>query len=123
MNEDAASYPQNGTDFALSDQELGEDVASPVQVISVDELLERLSLDDEAVESAEDPAASPGDWLGREEILQLVASATDIQDHPMMTTRFSDYTVTEGLLLMALLLSAFHIFARWIKGGFSWLFT
>lgn len=129
MNENDILNPQNGTDFVLSDTELGEDTAAPVQVISVDELLERLAGDDQETQQAGDGEtvepveAVPADWLGREEIMQLLATATDLQDHPMMTTRFSDYTVTEGLLLMALLLSIFHVFARWVKGGFSWLLS
>lgn len=44
-----------------------------------------------------------------------------VMDHPLMTTSFRDYTVTEGLLLLLLLSAFIAACARMLKGGFSWL--
>lgn len=41
--------------------------------------------------------------------------------HPALTTDFSEYTVTEALLLLLLLLGVIKMCIRMIKGGFSWL--
>ena len=45
----------------------------------------------------------------------------EVMDHPLMTTSFRDYTVTEGLLLLLLLSAFIAACARILKGGFSWL--
>lgn len=45
----------------------------------------------------------------------------EVMDHPLMTTSFQDYTVTEGLLLLLLLSAFIAACARILKGGFSWL--
>lgn len=42
-------------------------------------------------------------------------------DHPLMTTSFQDYTVTEGLLLLLLLSVFVAACARMLKEGFAWL--
>ena len=56
-----------------------------------------------------------------ESILEVV---TDIRDsdtsRPFLTTSFSDYSVTEGLLLLILLWSVIQYCIRRLKGGFSW---
>ena len=41
--------------------------------------------------------------------------------HSMMTTSFTDYTVTEGLLLLILLCFFIRACAQMLKRGFSWL--
>ena len=46
---------------------------------------------------------------------------SDSDLHPMMTTSFEDYTVTEGLLLLILLGLFIRFCFRMLKGGFSWL--
>ena len=53
--------------------------------------------------------------LKRLEILQ------GVEDHPMLTTPFDDYTVTEGLLLLLLLSVFLSVCAKLLKGGFAWL--
>lgn len=40
---------------------------------------------------------------------------------PLLTTPFSDYNVTEGLLLLLLLCLVAQFCVRMLKGGFSWL--
>ena len=44
-----------------------------------------------------------------------------VMDHPLMTTSFRDYTVTEGLLLLLLLSAFVAACAKMLKGGSSWL--
>ena len=40
---------------------------------------------------------------------------------PFLTTPFEEYSVTEGLLLLLLLLAFVSVCLRIIKGGFYWL--
>ena len=44
-----------------------------------------------------------------------------VAPHPVLTTDFADYTVTEGLLLLIFLFMFMKTCVRIIKGGFSWL--
>ena len=54
--------------------------------------------------------------------LQLdVMTIAQTLDHPALTTSFSDYTVTEALLLLLLLCAFISACARMLRGGFSWL--
>lgn len=110
--------------------------SAPVQVVSVDELVERLtsSGEEETAEEAEPSAADQffasalEDTTGadtvqllREIRAELVAIKDELTPHDLMTTNFSDYTVTEGLLLLALVYGVVSVCIRMIKGGFSWL--
>lgn len=52
---------------------------------------------------------------------QTVSEIQQSLDHPLMTTSFQDYTVTEGLLLLLLLSAFVAACARMLKEGFSWL--
>lgn len=118
---------------------------SPVEVISVDELLERLQGEaDEPQETQppeETPPADPGDTLAVEidpgtlavldslgdikrELVLVSDQLADIQLHqtrPVLTTPFEDYTVMEGLLLLLLLAAFAAACAKILKGGLSWL--
>ena len=42
-------------------------------------------------------------------------------DRPFLTTSFEDYTVSEGLLLLILVLAVVMICVKMLKGGFYWL--
>lgn len=119
----------------------------PVAVISVDELLERLQGEqDEPEATAPTPTPEPDD-LGddkivaveidpgtlavldrlsdvKRELVQVSHQLADIQAHqtrPVLTTSFSDYTVSEGLLLLLLLAAFTAACAKILRGGFSWL--
>ena len=46
---------------------------------------------------------------------------TIVDDRPFMTTPLDDYTVTEGLLLLILVVLIIKIIAGAIKEGFYWL--
>lgn len=117
----------------------------PVEVISVDELLERLQGEaDEPQEiqpPEETPPADPGDTLAVEidpgtlavldslgdikrELVLVSDQLAEIQLHqtrPVLTTSFEDYTVMEGLLLLLLLAAFAAVCAKILKGGLSWL--
>ena len=105
-----------------------ETPSDPVEVVTVDELLERLTTSESVEEdTAEEPesdveaAVEPVEVVGMDQLLNLTGTIQKTVDHPLMTTPFSDYTVTEGLLLF-LLLSAFAAACvRLLKGGFAWL--
>lgn len=54
-------------------------------------------------------------------IREAVEGIQQALDHPLMTTSFQDYNVTEGLLLLLLLSAFIAACAKMLKGGFSWL--
>lgn len=123
----------------------GEPAADPVEVISVDELLERLQGEtgesQETQPSEEVFPADPGDTVAVEidpgtlatldglnnisqELVLISDQLADIQLHqtrPVLTTSFEDYTVMEGLLLLLLLAAFAAACAKILKGGLSWL--
>lgn len=124
-------------------------VSPPMEVISVDELINRLTTGDgetdaspeESQEPAEPPPADPGDTLAVEidpgtlavldslgdikrELVLVSDQLAEIQLHqtrPVLTTPFEDYTVMEGLLLLLLLAAFAAVCAKILKGGLSWL--
>lgn len=116
-----------------------EDPPVITEVISVDELLERLTLfiesqkeqeDEEAIIEEpveEDPAPVEvflTDALYIDGIPELQTSLEAIQesvDHSFLTTPFEDYTTTEGLLLVFLILLFLCFCAKLLRGAFSWL--
>lgn len=107
------------------------------EVVSVEELLERLAQAEQntgdAPETPAEDTATADDVPvysetggviaieGMGQLLQHLETLEQTADHPMLTTSFQDYTVTEGLLL-ALLLSVFiSACVKMLKGGFAWL--
>ena len=64
-------------------------------------------------------SASGSELASEPETVEIVEEA--VQDHPFLTTRFEDYTVTEGLLLLLLLCMFLSFCIKLIRGGFSWL--
>ena len=54
---------------------------------------------------------------GTEEVFAEVVEP----DRLFLTTPFEEYTVSEGLLLMILLLAVVMICVKMVKGGFFWL--
>lgn len=120
--------------------------AAPVEVITVEDLLDRITgdagQDGEAEEpsqetegdaAAEAPAESgevpptegtlegPIEVVGMDKLLKYTETLQEIEDHPLMTTPFEDYTVTEGLLLLLLLSVFLAACVKLLKGGFAWL--
>lgn len=127
-----------------------EESAAPVEVISVDELLERLTQEEDSelelpIEEAgmADVPVEPdpgmmlieqllsrlidmGIDLGKiethtKEIQKEVTVVAQTLDHPALTTSFADYTVTEALLLFLLLTAFLSACARMLRGGLLWL--
>lgn len=114
-----------------------ETPAQSVEVISVDDLLDRLTAASEETETTEEEAAAEEDTSGEAlgealeaetgpsasdtalELLEVIQVQT--APHPLLTTDFADYTVTEGLLLLALLLAVISLCVKLLKEGFSWL--
>lgn len=114
-----------------------ETASSGGEVVSVEELLERLAQTERNTgDTSETPAEDTGTEddvpvysetggviaiEGMGQLLQHLETLEQTADHPMLTTSFQDYTVTEGLLL-ALLLSVFiSACVKMLKGGFAWL--
>lgn len=108
--------------------------ADPVQVVSVDELIERLTSagEDETEEPVEEEPEEPSladqyfasalEDASSEEVVQLLTEIkAELAPHDLMNTNFADYTVTEGLLLLALVYGVISVCVRMLKGGFSWL--
>jgi len=117
-----------------------------VSVVSVDELIDRLlqgSGTEEEAPAEDEPAPeetagepeSPGvihsSYVvdettrfvvqGMDELQQCVEAIRQTQDHPLMTTPFQDYTVTEGLLLLLLLFLFLKACINMVRRAFSWL--
>jgi len=115
-------------------------------VVSVDELVDRLlqgSETEEETPAKEEPVQeeeagepeSPGvihsSYVldetthyvvqGMDELQERVEAIQQVQDHPLLTTSFQDYTVTEGLLLLILLSAFAAVCIKILKGGFQWL--
>lgn len=113
-------------DDVLDTQEQPE-TTSPVEVISVEDLLDHLvaaqeATTEEATEEVEEAPPEPLEVAGTAETLQILQEIRqEVTAHPLLTTPFADYTVTEGLLLLLFL----AVFLSWcgkiIRSGFSWL--
>lgn len=117
--------------------------AAPVEVVTVEDLLDRLTGDSQGDGETEEPPQEeedtplPGDSgeappveeamegpievIGMDTVLKRLETIQGVADHPMMETPFDDYTVTEGLLLLLLLSVFLSVCAKLLKGGFAWL--
>ena len=106
----------------------------PVEVVSVDELIDRLvqsaGTETEEAPPAEEPVSGevlpepdpdPLEIVGMDKLLTYAETIQQALDHPALTTSFRDYTVTEGLLLLILLAAFAAVCIRILKGGFQWL--
>lgn len=112
-----------------------EEPAAPVEVVTVEDLLDRLTgvgqeETEEKLPQEEEPdfseleepaAAEPMEVIGMETILSPLEALQQTADHPALTTPFEDYTVTEGLLLLLLLSVFVAACMKMLKGGFAWL--
>ena len=112
--------------------------ADPLTVVSVDELIDRLVQGSQDEETSEEPPPEeteplpeegdlftevdpgPMEIKGMDKLLTYAETVQQTLDHPVLTTSFQDYTVTEGLLLL-ILLAAFAACIKILKGGFQWL--
>ena len=77
---------------------------------------------EDSAASSSEPVEEPAietlmeEMMGTAEIMEVTP-----ESRPFMTTDFADYTVTEGLLLILVLLIFLQACAKLVKGGFSWL--
>lgn len=103
---------------------------APVEVVSVDELVDRLTAateepeaeEPEPVEEVVEPVEQlPMEIVGMDELLAHVETLQLTVDHPALDTPFDEYTVMEGLLLLFLVLIVLSWCVKMLKGGFSWL--
>ena len=125
---------------AADDTSAPDTSSTSMEVISVDELLERLSTTGEETEDLTEESTEPEEtepslsdqWYlmalddtSSTDTVQLLTEIRDAlpDDHPLLTTNFEDYTVAEGLLLSLLLCVVGSWCVRMIKGGFSWLLS
>lgn len=140
MDEETVETVDTSGDSVLDPSPDPAPAADPVQVVSVDELINRLTSAGEDGEAAEDETEEPTpdepsaadqffasaleDTTGQDTVQLLREIKTEIQQlapHDLMTTNFSDYTVTEGLLLLALIGGVASICIKMLRRGFSWL--
>lgn len=145
---DPEPAPEPEPDPAPPPEPEPEPPAAPVEVITVEDLLDRITGGDQSEEEAEGgeeeappqeeegtplpggdmelpPAGEalegPIEVIGMETVLKRLETLQGVADHPMMETPFEDYTVTEGLLLLLLLSVFLSVCAKLLKGGFVWL--
>lgn len=122
--------------------------APPVDVVSVDELIDRLVQSTQEEEgsgdapealTAETDVIPDGGDVGVDDVvpgligdvvdillgirngMKNVESIEHVVNHPALTTPFQEYTVTEGLLLLLLLFFFLKACMDMIRRAFSWL--
>lgn len=116
----------NETDVEIVDQAPAQDL-DPMEVISVEEFLDRLAEEQEtaAEEEAvleEETEPEPLEVAGTDETIRLLETIqTQLTPHPFLTTPFEEYTVTEGLLLLLVLAAFAGCCIKLLRRGFSWL--
>lgn len=109
----------------------------PVEVVSVDELVDRLTdaaagtedaaiTQEPAAEDSEELVSEPVDTgpleiAGMDQVVRHLETMETTLVHSALDTPFEEYTVTEGLLLLLLVLLVVSQCMKMIKGGFSWL--
>lgn len=103
------------------DFETGEDQGEGSPESTSDILEESGNDQDEAIlESIGDIDNGVGDTLDID-LVESISQIDDEQFRPFLTTEFSDYSVTEGLLLALLLFTFLSVCVRVLKEGFFWL--
>ena len=108
-------------DDVLDTQEQPE-TTSPVEVISVEDLLDHLAAAQEVTTEEEEAPPEPLEVAGTAETLQILQEIRqEVTAHPLLTTPFADYTVTEGLLLLLFLAVFLSWCGKMMRSGFSWL--
>ena len=130
----ATPEPDQGTSPGISWEELGQLLSGLQTADDEPEQSEELPADDVPVDPGDVVAAEldPGTMAIIEAIKFVKDAVTQVGDevtemqlsmdsHPMLTTPFENYTVTEGLLLLLLLSVFIAACTRMLKGGLSWL--
>ena len=69
-----------------------------------------------------EPEPTPTPDGEQEEILRLLTEIrADVALRPALTTKFEDYTVSEGILLLLLLFVIIGVWVAMLRRGFAWL--
>lgn len=115
--------------------------ATPVEVITIEDLLDRITGEgqeetgdgeEEAPPQEGEETPLPGgdaqtvqgtlegpiEIIGMEELLKRLETIQGVEDHPMMETPFEDYTVTEGLLLLIFVILLLDFFLNLLRRWF-----
>jgi len=112
--------------------------SDPVEVISVEDLPDRLAGESQEDGQTEEPPpeeepmdyipendlaaaqvdGGPIEVIGMDKALKHLETIQGIADHPMMETHFEEYTVTEGLLLLIFVIVALDFFLNFLRRWF-----
>ena len=119
--------------------------AAPVEVVTVEDLLDRITggsqgeeetgdNEEEAPPQEEEGTPLPGgdselpptegalegpiEVIGMDTVLKRLETLQGVADHPMMETPFEDYTVTEGLLLLIFVILLLDFFLNLLRRWF-----
>jgi len=115
-----------------------EEPSAPVEVISVEDLLDRITGEsqDNGQTEKSPPEEEPTDYIpendlpaaqadggpieviGMDKALKHLETIQGTADHPMMETPFEDYSVTEGLLLLIFVIVALDFFLNFLRRWF-----
>ena len=93
-----------------------EPVAEPETETGSDPVTEPMSEATPEATPATTPETAPEPV---QEVIQVI-EVTELE-RPFMTTSFEDYTVTEGLLLLLIIMVFLKWCSKMLKEGFSWL--
>ncbi len=137
------SAPEISPEPAAANPAPSPDVPSePVEVVTVEDLLDRLAGESQEDGQTEEPPqeeeapsdsspesglpaaqvdGGPIEVVGMDKVLKHLETIQGAVDHPMLTTPFEDYTVIEGLLLLLFLSVVVAACVKMLKGGFAWL--
>ena len=89
---------------------------------SLDRLAEVVSPESDAALMEAEPEPTPTPDGEQEEILRLLTEIrADVALRPALTTKFEDYTVSEGILLLLLLFVIIGVWVAMLRRGFAWL--
>ena len=117
--------------------------AAPVEVVTVEDLLDRITGGGQGEEEdgdgeeevppqegegtllpggdaqpAQGTLEGPIEVIGMDEALKRLETIQGVADHPMMETPFEDYTVTEGLLLLIFVILLLDFFLNLLRRWF-----
>jgi len=105
-------------DRLIQSSETGEETSEELPPEETDELPEET---DQTGDLFAEVDTGPLEIKGMDKLLKHAEVIQQTLDHPLMTTSFQDYTVTEGLLLLILLAAFAAACVKILKGGFQWL--
>lgn len=142
MDEDVLTIqPDSSSMEELSPAPDPAEAPPPVSVVPVEELVDLLTQavqEKETAFTADEPLPEEGGEVVVDPVPGLIGDVVDVLldirggmksvesveqtvNHPLLTTPFQDYTVTEGLLLLLLLCFFIKACMDMVRRAFSWL--